>query len=303
MKNINIIAASILLLGFSNLSSAGQVVSCDTASKWDNGGFELDYGNASYKDSSACHNTQAWQKLGTDWNSDAPSTEETDLSTNDGVSWETSSDGGNTWENKNGELSAGHLVRFQFDVTRATTGNHKYDLLKSWVDWDQNGVWDESEDIISKKWWKNTDSDQSTAATSGDVNNDLGTWRGLKNKTDMSDNLWIQTGNKIWKGHWRDDVYNSADTKATFFSAAIEIPVLKALKDIWLRARVVCENSLQQYSQQMNLISTGYQHQGEVEDYQLTVAKSGKPPLPVPEPSTLLIFGMSLLALRTYRKK
>lgn len=306
--NIKILAASILLLGFSNLSSAGQVVSCDTAASWNNGTFDLDYGNATDQASSACHNTQAWQKLGTDWNSDTPTSSETDLSTNDGVSWKTSSDGGNTWGNENGEFTAGDLVQFQFDVTRAATGNHKYDLLKSWVDWNQDGLWDESEDIISQKWWKNEDSEGN--ATSGsqnrtlNKNNDLSTWKDLgtangEGSQNRANNWW-----KSSEDRWRRSIFNSNDTTATFFSAAVEIPVLDALKDIWLRARVVCENSLQQYAESMNLISTGYQHQGEVEDYQLTIAKAAKPPgpVPVPEPSTLLIFAIGLLALRAQRQ-
>jgi hypothetical protein len=50
----------------------------------------------------------------------------------------------------------------------------------------------------------------------------------------------------------------------------------------------------------MNLISTGYQHQGEVEDHRLLVARV--PKISVPEPSTLFIFAIGLLAFTIKRK-
>ena len=79
------------------------------------------------------------------------------------------------------------------------------------------------------------------------------------------------------------------------------IPTNSAIGDIWLRARVVCSTSLGLYSDNMNLIATGYQHQGEVEDYKLTVVARA-PAAPVPEPATLFIFALGLLSLAANRK-
>mgnify|MGYP000264605122 CR=1 FL=1 len=293
MKYVSIILTSIIFLGFSNLSLAtiSNVVDCSTRTN------TVDYGNATNQGSSACHDTPYWQRLGSTWNSDNPATSETNLSTNDGVSWVTSSDGGSTWVD-NGELTSGGLVKFQFDVTRATTGNHKYDLLKSWVDWNQDGVWTEDETIITETWWKN-ESSEGVVATSGNVNNDLSTWSDLGTPQGLGSQN--STGNSWSNGAWVNDIYNSADTTATYFSDIIAIPVLDTLAEIWLRARVVCENSLSKYADNMNLISIGYQDQGEVEDYRLTVAN--KPvPVVVPEPSTLFIFALGLLTLATRRK-
>jgi len=287
MKCIKVVATSIVLLGFSNLTFATsgtttKVVECSTITN------SVDYGNATGQEASACHDTPYWQRLGKTWNADTTQPEETNLSTNDGVSWVTSADGGATWVD-NGELTSGGLVKFQFDVTRAMTGNHKYDLLKSWVDWNQDGSWDESEDIITKKWWKHKDSEG---------NRQL--WDDLDQ--DLVDNNWANNTNR--EGTWNYDLgkLNSQDTEGTFFSDILTIPVLDSLKDIWMRARVVCENSLQSYSDSMNLIATGYQHQGEVEDYKLAVAKTSDP-IGVPEPSTLLIFTIGLLTLAARRKK
>jgi len=293
MKYVNTIATSIIFLGFSNLSlaSTSNVVDCSTRTN------SVDYGNATNQEASACHDTAYWQRLGETWNADSPTTSETNLATNDGVSWITSSDGGSTWVD-NGELSAGGLVKFQFDVTRATMGNHKYDLLKSWVDWDQDGAWSEDEIIINEKWWKNEDSEGvvTRGSQSGTLNknNDLSTWTqlGTDGSQNRRDNTWKSSENR-----WRKSIFNSNDTAATFFSDVITIPVLDTLNEIWLRARVVCENSLEQYADGMNLIATGYQNQGEVEDYKL-VAKSAS----VPEPSTLFIFAIGLFALATRRK-
>lgn len=297
MKSIKIVTASIILLGFSNLSfaSSTNVVSCAEASTW-GGNEELDYGNAAGQESSACHSTDDWQNLGSKWNKESTKSE-SDLSTNDGVTWRTSTDGVNwTGYSNTGQLTSGGLVEFKFEVTRAIVGNHKYDQLESWVDWNQNGGWNDrkydgtnpnKERIITKKWWKHKDSEgnnQRKRDLDNVVNNDR-QHDGSKN-WDLSD----QKGRTI---------YNSQDTSATFTTGEIRIPLYDALTEIWLRARVVCENSLEHYADNMNLKPTGYQHQGEVEDYKLTITKAAA----VPEPATLFIFGIGLLALATSRKR
>jgi hypothetical protein len=275
---IKTIAAIIILFGSTNASLASNVIECASQSG--------DYSDNAYDaDSTACHKTPQWQRLGSKWskdysnnpNSSKKSLTESNSSTNDGVSWLTSSDDGATWL-ENGELVAGDQVQFQFDVTRAVTGNHQYDLLKSWVDWENDG-WDEDDVIINERWYKNVDSD-------GVVQ----TEDALLNKTtDGNENSWNNDLN----------AWNSDDTGATFFSTAYIIP--ETLTEILIRARVVCENSLAKYSDNYNLMSWGYQDQGEVEDYQLSVAS--KKPNPIPEPSTLLIFAIGLITLASKRKR
>ncbi|NQY86782.1 MAG: PEP-CTERM sorting domain-containing protein [Colwellia sp.] len=300
MKCIKAVVASVILLSFSNLTFATStnVKECSTRTSG-----QYDYGNATGQEGSACHKSNYWQRLGAKSNKEKVNkAQEKDLTTNDGVSWKTSSDGV-TWSEygTSAEFTSGGLVQFQFNMTRATTGNHKYDQLKSWVDWDQNGTWEEDETIIAQKWWKNEDS-EGNIATSGDTNWDLTKWGdlGTEGSTKSNNNVWMSTWNN-GNGRWKDEIHNSSVTKATFFSEVQTIPVLDILSDIWLRARVVCENSLETLSDGMNLIATGYQNQGEVEDYKLTIAQKISP-VTVPEPSTLFIFAMGFLTLFTRKK-
>jgi len=301
MKVIKIIATSILLLGFLNTALAGSVVSCSTKSG------SYDYGNATGQESSACHSTDQWQKLGSNWNketrNDALNTP--DSSSNDGVTWRTSTDGVNwTDYNNTGQLTSGGYVQFQFEVTRSIVGNHKYDQLESWIDWNQDGDWDDRqyrnqnpnrERIIAEKWWKHKDSEGNVQKSKNlDPSKVIDNYNSRKDGTknwDLSD----------WKGR---TIYNSQDTTAMFTTSEMQIPIFDTLTEVWLRARIVCENSLEHYSDGMNLIATGFQDQGEVEDYKLTIArKPKKPPTEVPEPSTIFIFAIALIALGTQRKK
>ena len=294
MKLIKLVTTSIVLLGFSNVAFATtKVQNCISQSG--------DYSNNAYDvNTTACNKTAQWQRLGTAWNADTSARTETNTSTDDGVSWETLING--NWET-NGELVAGNSVRFVFDVTRSTVGNHKYDELKSWVDWNQDGIWDESEDIINERWWKNKDSE-------GNIQNyhDLSSservynWGGSNYRGDGTVNwdLYDNVNSSSYIGS-----INSVDTTATFTSGIFSIP--DTLTEIWLRARVVCENSLQNYSDGMNLLSYGYQDQGEVEDYKLAVKTNGGGggggAVPVPEPSTLFIFAIALFAFASSHRK
>jgi len=292
MKIIKVIAASIILFSFSNVSFATSKVQ-ECVSQYG------DYSNNDYDiNTTACNRTAQWQRLGTKWNADTDghkdSQTETNTATDDGVSWETLVDG--NWV-ENGDLIQGGSVRFIFDVTRSIVGNHKYDQLKSWVDWNQDGSWDESETIIAEKWMKNENSEG--VVQTWDWDNQFFKDNVVKN--------WENDDVTDWNGRdgtLNQDLYrngysnyaNSLDTTATFTSKILSIPA--KFDELWLRARVVCENSLENLSDDMTLLSYGYQDQGEVEDYKFKVAK-----VEVPEPSTLLILSLGLFALANSRKK
>ena len=301
MNKMKQITLGLALLSCSSVALATvttNVKSCDNQSWYTN-----DYGDApstyepdvNNNNGRACHDTAEWQRLGNDWDTDSITSYSDDG--DDGVSWATSSDGGDTWTDysTDNELTQGDLVSFKFDFTRATYGNHEFDLLKAWVDWDQSGSFindsnasglssfeSSSDVIIEETWYKNVDSE----------GNYEGDWDGYYSHYH---NTWVTNQD------WNNDLntYNSMDTSGTYF-AELTVPLNAATGETWMRARVVCENSLQSHSDQYNLLATGYQDQGEVEDYKLVVkAKSTTPEVTpeVPEPSSLLVFAAGLLGL------
>lgn len=264
-----IILTALLLIGFSSFSQAGTVISCIDKS---NANSKYDYGDAPSSYGTACHDTDRWQNLGSKWDTDsANNLVGNDDATDDGVSWKTSSDGGDTWSSwsSNGVLTRGDTVKFRFSVNRSNDGNHLYDELKAWVDWNQDSNWSNSGEVIKKKRWaKNENKKGKLSTSSSSFNTDLQT-------------------------------YNSNITFANFYKK-LTIPLDAMLGDTWMRVRLVCENSISQYSANQVLDATGYQHQGEVEDYKLTiVAKAAA----VPEPATLFMFALGIFALGAKRKK
>ena len=275
----------ITLLSVSQFSYATSVSSCET--RWN------DYGDApgSYEKNSsgamdrACHHTNAWQQLGTsdttlngDTGGDRSGVDNSGWTENDhnavapnpdsgdnGVQWRVV--GTNTWGNE--ALATGQNIEFKFDVLRSDEGNHEFDQLKAWVDWNGNGTFenDRSETLIDTKWYKYSD-------TVGE-NQGIGDEQGSKNS---------DTGIK-----------NSGVTFAEVIVTK-QIPYGAAIEDVWLRARIICENSLSHSDRNNNIfLPTGYYHQGEVEDYKLAIN--------VPEPTTLLVFSSALFGLMLSRRK
>jgi len=282
-----------LILGLvSSQAFAGATVSCEKKAENKlkrNKRVTFDYGDAATAsgDSAnaygvACHDTPKWQRLGSKWDVDNVNTVEagSDDSTDDGVNWRTSSDGGVSWTDfgTTADVTQGDLVEFQFEFTRIEKGNHQFDELKAWVDWDQDVNWNNDDEVIQHvRWYKDQD------ATDTEDRN--GTWH-----------------NKDLSNVYGEAVYNNTDTQRTY-TQLIEVPLDAALGETWLRARVVCENSLRSYSPGLVMDATGYQHQGEVEDYALTVlAKRSEPPVSVPEPAGILLLSSGLFVLMARRK-
>ncbi len=289
------LAITVTLLCFSNFSSASSVVSCD--SKSNNGTATFDYGDATVSNDGtaygeACHDTNRWQQLGVTDRRQALEGDTGDTSDDDnenrGWTGEESQnnvdqgDNGVTWRTQNadltwsdygiGELTAGDKVQYKFIVTRSSEGNHQFDQLKAWTDWNDDGTFDDSERIIDKRWDKDEQHgrmDQISGSTVS-YNNDL-------------------------------NANNSLDTRAVF-KVTMRVPLDAVIGNTWMRARVICENSLTTYDRDNNIFhSTGYYHQGEVEDYKLTI--NAKAVTPVPEPTTLFVFASALIGLVLSRKK
>jgi hypothetical protein len=86
----------------------------------------------------ASHSTTTWQRLG-------------DTEIDDGVWWSINGEG---WGNDS-LVAVGDTIQFRLDMWSAGWGEHRYDQVKAWVDWDQNGSWDNySENIIAERFFK-----------------------------------------------------------------------------------------------------------------------------------------------------
>jgi hypothetical protein len=299
MKYIKFLTTAVLLASISNITLAGPATSCA-----DRGLNNIDYSDAPNSYGAACNQTQRWQALGPGTDSGTAGdvvgdsrtkyratdgykdwTRENGVNTSgdegdDGVRWRTSSDNGVTWTDfgTDGVITQGDVVEFSFLVGRSQTGTHEFDQVKAWADWNVDGDFDNdaSEILINEKWAM--DENSSDIAI---IDNN-----GKKN-TDLSNNAGV-------------DIFNDTDLFREY-TAQIQIPLDAVLGDSWLRARITCENALDNHGDGTSLLATGFYDQGETEDYQITIA--AKTVTDVPEPSTLLVFALGVLGIAAGRKK
>jgi hypothetical protein len=236
------LAISIALLCFANTSFASE--HRDTCN------INGDYGDATgYGE--ACHDTNNWQQLGTAGDGiklegDHGTNQVGESATNDGWTEETTQeseddgDNGVSWRVAgssdafgNGDLTAGTSYEFQFVVTRSDEGNHEFDQLKAWVDWNGGDTnFENAETIIDVRWDKNRNIDDQLVYDTTNNNSDLST-------------------------------YNNGDTSRTYTSI-VDVPDYAVMNDVWLRARIICENSLSYEHKMTNtFLPTGWYHQGE----------------------------------------
>lgn len=218
-----------------------------------------DYGDApvispdSYGTKTTYHESSEWNFLGSDSKID------------DGVLWST--DGGKNWGN--GTVSVGDKIQFKITLWSAGYGEHNYDQVKAWVDWDQNGSWT-NDNIIAEKDPKYSAKETILAA------------QYFKNSDA------IHTDPKEYDKKIDDNLNYAVST--TFITSEYSIDDTM-VGELWLRARAQCNHT--PYNQ-MN--PTGSLSQGEVEDYVITVK-------PVPEPATMLLFGSGLVSLAAVSRK
>ena len=182
-----------------------------------NHSYALMVGDAPNPYGSATHDTAEWQMIGSSNLVD------------DGVWWST--DGGTSWGNDS--VNVGDKIQFKFELWHAGYGNHLYDQLKAWVDWDQNGNWDNSSEvIIAIQSFKNKNA--------------------IHNDVYASDSLLA-----YWNNNYAYTDY--------YFTGPFEIT--DDMKDgLWLRARSQCDHV--PYD---TMTPYGNLWQGEVEDWKITV--------------------------------
>lgn len=274
------IILTIALLAFSALASAGSISQCT--------GGSGDYSDAPSSYGVACHDTNRWQQLGWDrknydslpgdrlsnddyknrgWTPESSAKDNRDRGDN-GVKWAVSSDGENWSEyNTKNEITQGQYVKFQVGIKRSTTGNHQYDQAKIWMDWFGAGSFANAATVFNLIWAKDENSDG------------------------------VKYNGRRANAYNRDlQANNSPDFWGQFFSSAIQIPLNAVLGETWLRARVICENSLT-HANNFQLLPTGYYHQGEVEDYAVRIAAAN-----VSEPSVIMVLSLALIGFVARRK-
>lgn len=201
----------------------------------------------------ATHSTTAWQELGV-YDGDS-------MLDQYGVSWTT--DGGSTW-GRNQQLYVGQTVQFRFDLHKKTPGTHYADFLKSWVDWGNDGTFEE-EDVIAFDYQVL----KTTPSEYADYKNDFFF---LSEEFDITDSLvgdlFLRarvTCSESLRQDW-DAQWNTTST--------------------WYDNNFFANDADAERSY----------YQGEAEEWVLNVA-------PVPEPSTILLLSGGLLGLGWYGRK
>ncbi|MCP3873059.1 MAG: PEP-CTERM sorting domain-containing protein, partial [Desulfobacteraceae bacterium] len=232
----------------------------------------IDYSDAGYDEASHKGNHQ-WQYLGD--NIDFEDNDNATDNYDDGVEY--SLDGGLSYIDlvDSTQFFVGQTATFKFTMNKKRYGTHYADHIKSWVDWGGNGF-NDAEVILYD-------------------------YQVLEHRNDNP-----LAADPV-------ESYDFESSTITFTDAHIG--------DSWLRARVACSSSLgyglytdnDSWDQTFDyggknwdpattkelenaFKATGHLNQGEVEDYKFTVGPQ-TPTGSVPEPATMMLFGIGLLSL------
>lgn len=212
------------------------------------------------------HDTAEWNQLGRSNTAD------------DGVLWSVN---GGAWGTDEIIATGQFTIQFQISLWSAGYGNHDYDQVKAWVDWNNDDYflndnltvpsdasYQAGETILAGKY----DKDASQIAS------EIG-----------KDDRW-----RIWRNENYDTMTTFVTGPFTVTEDMLDSLTLGDFEGYWLRARSQCDhvgyNSMNPYS---NL------WQGEAEDYFIKITDGRE----VPEPATMVLFGTGMMGLAAWRRR